>query len=226
MFKKNNKSTIIMMLVIMVFHLMLFPVFADDAGQFSYDTDIKDDTYGTKESPDGLNGSKNQALDEDNAKGTLITMFGTDVWKGTNITAGVNMAKPAVKVIMTFAIAVVVIICFLFFFVTALDLAYITVPIVRPLLSKGKESMDTKSGGKFVCISDSAVAAVEGKGSGGMEGDRGVGSALLKYISSRTVEFVAFVLFVIFFFTGILGDIVVMLFNLLYSIIDAVLNIA
>lgn len=166
--------------------------------------------------------------DADAMKNNLANIFSPDIWSGTNIAAGTQFAAPFVKVTMIFAVAIVTIIAFLFFGVTALDLAYITVPIVRPLLMKGKDSMQDKGASKFCCISDSAIEAVNGAKSGGMGGggDRGVGSCLTKYISSRTVEFTAFVVFCMLFFTGMLGNIVVAIFNIMYSIIQAVMNIA
>lgn len=158
----------------------------------------------------------------------LTNMFSPEIWQGANIGRGTEFAAPFVRVIMVLAVAIVTVVCFLFFFVTALDLAYITVPIMRPLLMKGKEGMQDKGGAKFICISDSAIEAVNGGRSGGMGGggDRGVGSCLTKYISSRTVEFTAFIVFCMLFFTGMLGKVVLAIFNIMYSIINAIMGIA
>lgn len=158
----------------------------------------------------------------------LTNMFSPEIWQGANIGRGTEFAAPFVRVIMVLAVAIVTVVCFLFFFVTALDLAYITVPIMRPLLMKGKEGMQDKGGAKFICISDSAIEAVNGGRSGGMGGggDRGVGSCLTKYISSRTIEFTAFIVFCMLFFTGMLGKVVLAIFNIMYSIINAIMGIA
>ena len=158
----------------------------------------------------------------------LQNMFSPEIWSGGNIGVGTQFAAPFVRIIMILAVAIVTIVCFLFFFVTALDLAYITVPILRPLLVKSKEGMQGKGGAQFICISDSAVEAVNGGRNGGMGGggDRGVGSCLVKYISSRTVEFTAFIVFCMLFFTGMLGKLVMVIFNIMYSIINALIGLS
>ena len=158
----------------------------------------------------------------------LKNMFSPEIWSGANIGVGTQFAAPFVRIIMILAVAIVTIVCFMFFFVTALDLTYITVPIARPLLVKSKEGLQGKGGAQFICISDSAVEAVNGGRNGGMGGggDRGVGSCLVKYISSRTVEFAAFIIFCMLFFTGMLGDLVMVVFNIMYTIISALTNLA
>lgn len=161
-------------------------------------------------------------------KDNLTQIMSPSIWSGEQVATGSQLAGPFVRVIMILATAIVTIVCFMFFFVTALDLAYITVPIMRPLLMKGKEGMAEKSGAKFVCISDSAIEAVNGGSTGGLGGggDRSVGSCLTKYISSRTVEFTAFVVFCMLFFTGMLSKIVVAIFNIMFGIINAIIGIA
>lgn len=159
---------------------------------------------------------------------SLSSIFSTNVWSGTKLQSGLAIAKPFVKIIMTLSVAIVCIIAYLFFGTTALDLAYITVPAIRPLLMKQKENSMGGGGSGLKVISDVAVDAVEGRGSkGGMGGggDRGTGSCLMTYISSRTVEFIVFVIFVMMFFTGILGNLVNVIFNLFYSLLEGILSL-
>ncbi len=181
-------------------------------------------------------GSEGGIADDDTSQedgaNTLASIFSTDVWSGTKLQSGLAIARPFIKIIMVLSVAIVALIGYLFIATTALDLTYITVPISRPLLMRGKEkhSMGRDGGSGMVrTISDAAVDAVEGRGGkGGMSGggDRGVSSCLMTYISSRTTEFVVFVLFIMFFFTGILGKIVVVLYNLMFSILEGLLSLA
>jgi hypothetical protein len=185
----------------------------------------------TQSSNTSVNTGGSDTVSKDSGQNTLASIFSTDVWSGTNLQSGLAIAKPFVRVIMVIAVGVVCIISYMFFMTTALDLAYITVPMVRPLLMKGKEKseMGGGNGGGLKTISDAAVEAVNGRsGGGGLGGggDRGTGSCLVTYISSRTGEFVAFILFIMMFFTGVLGKIVVVLFNLLYSILEGIMSIA
>lgn len=178
--------------------------------------------------------------DKDNIETNLSNMFSRDMYKGDSVGAGIKLAQPFVYIIHVFSIFIIIVVSYLFIGVTGLDLAYIIVPPIRGLLMKRRENSGGHNrstggfGADFMCISDSCVAAVHGSGGttggtlggtgGGIGNDRGVGSSLIRYVGDRTKEFVVFMLFVLFFLTGMIGRLTVMLFRLFTSLFEGLAN--
>lgn len=240
MFRRHKKLTnpnykrflYLSMCLTLIFNIFVCTVYADpdDTGLWKdSEAVVKDGNINTgdADADSATNGGK-MITDSAEAGKLFTSMFGSEVWSSANLQAGIGFASPIVSLIMVLSIAITVIICYAFFGVTVLDLAYITVPPCRSLLMRGKEKHDMGASKGFCCISDAAVSAVNGdNGGGGLggSGDRGTGSCLAKYVSSRTVEFTIFVLFVILFFTGMIGKLVLVIYKLMLPIFGALLNL-
>lgn len=221
--KRNLKMTILALILAMG----ILPVYADDV-----DTPSTPSAESQRMQTDGV---YNVEEDKKKTEDMLSRMFEHDLSDGRGIDAGVNMSKPFVYIIQVLSIFIVIVVAYLFVGVTTLDLAYIIVPPIRGLLMKRKESSGTQQGGSgFMCISDSCLAAVDGTGGpqdglGGMgrgnsSGDRGVGSCLVRYVTSRTKEFMVFILFVMLFLTGMLGRITIVIFRMFSGLFQGLAN--
>ena len=187
------------------------------------------------------NSDQNKAI-----KDKLTKMYTTELYNTEQgLAVGINMAKHFAQASYVFCVLITTVVSSWCIGVTVTDLAYIIVPPIRPLLMKRTQQNGTTnssfgSAENFGCISDSCMEAVHGStqgGGGGMGGyggfgngsggsDRGVGSALIKYVKLRTKEFIVFILFVLFFLLGLLGRLAVMLFNLFASFFNAIANFA
>lgn len=173
------------------------------------------------------------SADQEKMKDTLMSIVNSEAFNEVEINDGIRMAAPFVIIVMTITAALVAVILRFFFAQTAMDLAYITLPMSRSFLMAKSESGGGAQGGKgkgSVSISESAIDAVGGGGSsgGGMGGgsgrDRSVGGAIGKYAADRSLEFSVFIIFLMLIFTGILGNVVSLLFSVFYSVLQGFLN--
>ena len=159
-------------------------------------------------------------------KELLLKIFNNEAYSGYNIESGIRMATPIVNVVMTLSVAFVIVACYFFFGQTGLDLFFIITPMARGFLLAKKEGADSRGGNRIAyVVSDTAVAAVGGDSrgttgsfGGGGSGDRSKTNAFLKYGSSRSLELVCFFFFVMILFTGMIGNVVTFVFNLLFYV--------
>lgn len=165
--------------------------------------------------------------------GTLKKIFGSETFgiSENDIATGTKLASPLISLINTFTIGLYLIIVYIFFGQTTVDLLYIFCPIVRGMMEKRAESKgfgDGRSGGNF-CISESAYKAVHGDGgSGGMGGggERSYGTAILKYVGTRVGELAVFIFFSILFLGGLIGELIIAIFYLAAPILESLLSIS
>lgn len=182
----------------------------------------------------GENGNYN--IDSD-AKSSFVdkieSIFSSDTFGigEKEIATGQKIAQPIIDLINTFTIALYLIVVFIFFGQTAVDLFYIFCPIVRCMMEKRAENKgfgDGRSAGSF-CISESAYEAVHGSGSsGGLGnggGERSYGTAILKYCGTRIGELAVFIFFTILFIGGMIGQIIIAVFYLLSPVIESLMSI-
>lgn len=179
---------------------------------------------------------KTNKVDSDKTDKFIDNYFGSDIFSDVNLSSGYQIATPFAGLILTLTLALVIVLMYAFFGQTAIDLLYLTVPATRGFFNDRKEKsggFGATSGGKskggFFQISDSAMEAVGGGSNGGGLGggqERGVGSSLLKYFGLRTAEMITFVLFIIFVFTGMIGQIIKVIFHLFMSLFEGFLNMA
>ncbi len=193
------------------------------------------DAGGTAEEVEGDSTVLESTLVDDKSKtSNFITyLFTKDLYNNNRaLSTGRGLAQPVVYILYIIIVFVFVVVAYAFCAVTTLDLAYIFIPPLRPLLLKSKKKKegfggDGGNGGKLAVISD-ACLEVCGQGGGnkmGGSGDSATSGRILSYAKIRSKEFAVFICFALLILTGMLGRLVMIVFNLCASALQAILNL-
>lgn len=178
-------------------------------------------------------GGKFESGDKESFADQLKEIFTSDAFKidKSTIESGQALATPIITLINTFTIALYLIVVYIFFGQTAIDLFYIFCPLARGMMERRAENKgfgEGRSAGNF-CISESAYEAVHGSSSSGgfgnSGGERSHGTAILKYVGTRIGELAVFIFFSVLFLGGMIGQLVMMLFYLLAPVIQTLINL-
>lgn len=178
----------------------------------------------TENKLDGSGLAKDEATNN-NISDTIQNIFLNDAFNnGNDIATGLAMAAPFARLSRIIAVGVLAVASYWFVSQTSVDVFAIVVPMCRGFLVGRTEQHGAASGGfgmagagnkgKFLCLSESAMEALgysgSGSSGGGLGGEResSIKMCIAKYAGLRTLEFSVLVLFVVVFFTPVLGYVV------------------